>query len=132
MQDDGVQLFESLERAIQEGPSAFVAIGLALLAIKQGRRYRALGYATFSEFARSACGMSPAYAYRTIGSARVMEILRKAGCSRLPANESQARELAPLEREPDALVEVWSNVSRAVQAEPVTASAIRQAVAQRR
>lgn len=128
MGDDGTQLLEALERAIRQGPDAFVEIGLVLHAINERRLYRALGYATFADYARQACGLSRGHAYRTIRAAQVVEILRCADCPRLPANEAQARALSALASEPQTLIDVWRRLSQATHPDSVTAAAIRREV----
>ena len=45
-----------------------------------------------------------------VGAGRVLDALRSTNVERLPANEAQARELAPLLDEPERLQEAWAEV----------------------
>lgn len=72
----------------------FVAVGHALLAIRDHRLYRA-DYATFEDYCRVRWRISKTHANRLIDSAEVAENLTPLGVM-LPTNEAQARPLAQL------------------------------------
>jgi hypothetical protein len=78
-----------------------------LLVINERRLYRLSGYGSFAQYADRRWGMSRAYAYRKIGAARVVDMLREAKVEHLPANEAQARELAPLADDREAVRDAW-------------------------
>src|SRR5690242_43710 len=96
-----------LEAVIANGLQTFVEVGRALLQIGEGRLYRTLGYATFSDYVEQRWDISRSYAYRQIEAARVLEVLEPLEGDPLPANEAQARELARLWKDPAAMREVW-------------------------
>ncbi len=100
--------FDELEGVIERGLSTFVEVGRALLEIQERRLYRAAGYETFAEYVEKRWDLSSAHAYRQIEAAKVVDILSPIGELPLPANEAQARELAPLVDDPDAVRAVWA------------------------
>lgn len=87
-----VQL-EELETVIGNSLQTFVEIGSALLAIRDGRLYRA-EHGTFEAYCLKRWGFGKAYAHRMIASAQVITNLSPIGDK--PATESQARPLAKL------------------------------------
>lgn len=91
------------ELTIATGLQTFYAVGEALLAIRDGRLYRA-DYATFEDYCRDRWGMSRIQAHRLIDAADVRAELLPTG-NTLPANERQARPLAALS--PDQRREAW-------------------------
>jgi len=100
--------FEALERVIERGLSTFVEVGRALLEIQQKRLYQAAGYQTFADYVEKRWDLSSAHAYRQIDASKVVDILSPIGEMPLPANEAQARELAPLVDDPEAVRAVWA------------------------
>jgi hypothetical protein len=100
--------FSELEQVIEHGLGTFVDVGRALLEIQQHRLYRAAGYRTFADYVARRWDLSAAHAYRQIEASKVVDILSPIGEKPLPANEAQARELAPLVDDPDAVRAVWA------------------------
>ena len=100
--------FDELEGVIERGLRTFVEVGRALLEIQERRLYRAAGYVDVRGVRREALGPILAHAYRQIEAAKVVDILSPIGELPLPANEAQARELAPLVDDPDAVRAVWA------------------------
>lgn len=94
------------EAVIERGMATFVEVGNALLAIRDARLYRATGYSSFEAYCKDRWGMSRFRAYQLIDASEISELLTNVNSPPL-TNESQARELAPLKREPEALQEVW-------------------------
>lgn len=92
------------EQVIERGLRTFLDVGQALAAIRDARLYRA-AHTTFEDYCRQRWQLSARHANRTIEAARVAEILGPTGPR--PANESQARELAPLLSDPDRLRDTW-------------------------
>jgi hypothetical protein len=115
---------ETLERVIESGLRTFVEVGEALMEIRDQRLYQD---ATFEDYCRERWGFSRIHAHRLMDAAEVVRVLP---AGNTPANEAQARELAPLKDQPDALRDVWGSViERAEQTDsPVTGPVIRAAV----
>jgi hypothetical protein len=123
--------FAELEAAIELGPGAFAEVGHALLEIQQRRLYRSAGHRTFAGYVSKRWDLSSAHAYRQIDASKVVDLLAPGGGLPLPANEAQARELAPLAHDPDAIRAVWTETVQQTGGR-VTARAIRERVAARR
>ena len=116
--------FAELERVIECGLGMFVDVGRALLEIQQGRLYRPAGHRTFADYVVRRWDLSGTHAYRQIEAAKVVAILSPIEKMPLPANEAQARELAPLVDDPEAVRAVWAETVRRGEGR-VTARAIR-------
>lgn len=116
-----------LEAVIERGLATFVEVGLALHRISEGRLYRALGYASFADYAEERWAISRSYAYRKIEAARVVAVLEPVEGTPLPVNEAQARELARLRRDPDTVRAVWQEAV-AASGGRVTAGGLRQRI----
>jgi hypothetical protein len=116
-----------LEDTIDRGLRTFLQVGRALVEIRERRLYRSAGHATFADYTKQRWGMSRGHAYRTIDAARVVGILQEASVEPLPVNEAQARELARLMSEPDALRKAWLDVV-SPGAGGISARAVRSAV----
>lgn len=117
-------LLIELEREIELGMERFIAVGKALMQIREKRLYR-VGYATFDEYCQERWGMSKSNANRLVAAAEVTVNLTPIGV-KTPTHESQLRPLAPLE--PQAQREVWQ---RAVETAPegkVTAKHVERTV----
>jgi hypothetical protein len=104
--------FDRLEETIRRGLHTFIDVGGALLEINERKLYLTSGFSSFTEYAEKRWGISRSYAYRQIEAARVVGYLEQAPDLPPPANESQARELARLSSEPEALREVWADALR--------------------
>jgi hypothetical protein len=123
--------FAELEAAIERGSGTFAEVGRALLEIQQRRLYRLAGHRTFAGYVSKRWDLSSAHAYRQIDASKVVDLLAPSGELPLPANEAQARELAPLAHDPDAIRAVWTETVQGAGGR-VTARAIRERVAARR
>lgn len=110
------------EAVIAKGLQTFIEVGQALLTIRDNRLYRT-SYGTFEEYCRKTWGMSKTHANRVIDSAEVAEVLTPIGVT--PATESQARELAPLKDDPNAMRAVWETANDRTDGKP-TAKVIRE------
>lgn len=97
---------DELEGVIERGLATFVEVGQALLEIRDERHYRET-HGTFEDYCRERWNLSRKRAYDLTAAAEVTTALSPIGDT-LPANESVARELAPLRSEPVALREAWS------------------------
>lgn len=83
------------EAVIQRGLKTFADVGNSLLAIRDGRLYRAK-YPTFEAYCRERWGFNASRARQLIGAASVMDNLKSVTVVTLPANEAQTRPLAQL------------------------------------
>lgn len=119
---------DHLEQIINSGLRAFVRVGEALTEIRREHYYRA-EHATFESYCRDRWEMSGTQAYRLIDAAAVVAIIASPNGEKIPppVNEAQARALAPLKAEPEAVRRVWADV-RSRHGENVTADAVRAAV----
>lgn len=118
---------DELEDKIERGLQTFVEVGDALSEIRDARLYRE-SHDTFEDYCRERWGFNRNYANKQIAAA---EVVRALGTNvPTPANEGQARELAPLKDEPEAMTEAWqeAQVIATTKARPVTASDVREAV----
>lgn len=107
------------EAAIEAGARQ---VGAALAAIRDQRLYRET-HATFEDYCRKRWGIGRSYANKQITAAKVTDAL---GTNVPKINEAQARELAPLLGDPDAVRDTWKRANEATNGEP-TAAAIRTA-----
>lgn len=114
-----------LEGTIQGGLDSFVAVGQALLEIRDSRLYR-FGHGTFEDYCKARWGISRSRSYQLMDAAAVSTVVDT-------DSEAQARELAPVMRSegPDAAREVWAETVARSEGKP-TAAVIREVVAERR
>jgi hypothetical protein len=117
------------ETIIEEGLAQFIEVGQALAEIRDRRLYRAT-HRTFEEYAHERWLLRRTRAYQLIDAAVVDTALSTIVDTPRPANEAQARELAPLKNDPGALTEVWGEIVEA-HGNGITASKVREAVAQK-
>ena len=122
--------FTENEAVIERGLATFVDVGRALLEIRDGRQYRAAGWSDFDAYCRERWGHGRDYADKIIAATRVVaELPTKVG----NLSERQARELAPLRDDPEAMAEVMEEATAEAEAtgEKVTAGRVREKVAER-
>jgi hypothetical protein len=111
-----------LESTIQRGLSTFVAVGAALVEIRDARLYRA-EYGTFEDYCRRRWQIERRQAYRLMEAAAAVENVSH-GTQRIPDNERQTRPLTRLE--PEQQREAWH---RALEISPApTAEVVEEAV----
>lgn len=113
-----------LESVVERGLTTFVEVGLALMEIRDERLYRE-SHGTFDDYCRGRWGFVDSRARQLIRAAETVTTVTVAGLSP-PANEAQARELAPLLDQPEALREAWVEVTES-HSQP-TARGIRETV----
>lgn len=89
------QSLADCETAIETNLASFVAVGNALLAIRDGRLYRTPDdpKRTFADYCRERWDMNTGDASRHIGEAEVVTYLQTLEISNVPANEAQAHPL---------------------------------------
>lgn len=123
--DEEVRLVHQ-EQRIEAGRQlvldGYQQIGEGLAAIQSGKLYRAT-HSTFEAYLADRWNLSASRGYQFIEAARVSTIVEMAGLP-APSNESQARELGPLE--PDQQVEVYQRAIAETDGKP-TAKSIRKA-----
>lgn len=101
-----VALLQEAETTIDQGLSVFVAVGRALMVVRDRRLYRER-FATFQAFCEDRFEISRRHADRTIQAAGVVAELRPTGLAE-PRSEAVARELAALRENPDAMRQAWA------------------------
>ena len=128
-----------LETTVERGLTTFVEVGQALMAIRDERLYR-VEHETFEDYCREQWRMSKAYANRTIAAAEVVSAMAPIGAAEMtpigvtgpngltPANEAQARALAPLKDDAPAMAAALEEAS--ADGKP-TAASIAEAVERR-
>lgn len=117
----GKRRLAKAEETIARGLSTFFEVGSALLSIKDERLYRE-DHATFEDYCQNRWGFSARRANQLMSAAEIGTIVPV-------ANEGQARALAPLRDDPEAMREV---MEEAQQSGPVTAQTLAKAVETRR
>ena len=120
---------QELETIIEDGLKTFVEVGNALSEIRDGLLYR-VDYDTFEDYCVDRWGMSKAYAYRLIGSAKVVNNVSPMGDTsesfHLPTSERQIRRLTKLE--PDEQKEVWEEAVETAPKGKVTAKHVEEVI----
>jgi hypothetical protein len=99
----------NLEQVVEQGLDAFVAVGQALLEIRDARLYRET-HGSFEAYLDERWGVSRSRGYQLIDAARVTKALSTDVDLEPPANEAQARSLVPLAGDEQAMVEVWRDL----------------------
>jgi len=97
------QQLASLEATIERGVKTFVDVGNALVAIRDGRLYRA-EYGTFREYCKQRWGFTDRRARLLMSASEVVANVQSGSIDPLPATESQARPLSklPADKQPEA------------------------------
>lgn len=123
------QQLADMETVIESGLQTFSVVGNALLAIRDGRLYRA-SHGTFEDYCRVRWGFARNYANKMITAAQVVG--RLGTTVPKPANESQARPLARLE--PEEQPEAWKEANDRAEANgrKVTAKDVEAVVEERK
>jgi hypothetical protein len=114
------------EQVISGGLQTFVQVGQALAEIRDRRLYRA-NYRTFEDYCRRRWSFTRQRAHQLIEAAAVVEDVSTV-VDVLPANEAQARELTAL-KDPEERQEAWREATSGSKGKPVTAAAVKNAVA---
>jgi hypothetical protein len=98
------------EETIERGRVVFLEVGQALLTIRDRRLYRET-HPTFEAYCRDRWRITASAAYQKIDVARVSTVVEI-------SNARQARELAPLLREPDRLRRVYDRAAEQAGGQP--------------
>jgi hypothetical protein len=115
---------EVYERTIEAGLQTFIEVGKALLAIRDGKLYRA-DYTTFEEYCQHRWHVSRPYAYQLMDASVVVKNV-SAMADVVPTNEAQARSLTRLD--PEAQQQVWRKVVDTAPARGITAAHVSKTV----
>lgn len=115
------------ETIIAAGLASFVEVGEALADVRDSRLYRQT-HGTFEDYCSDRWGLSHRHVNRMVEASQVVGALGPIGP--VPTNEAQARPLAPLRDDPDALASAWQAANEAAEAKgkPVTAADVAAAV----
>ena len=119
------------EEVIERGLETFVEVGQALMVIRDGRLYKQT-HSSFDDYCRERWGWDRTRASQLITSSEVLNMFNTLEAP-APTNDRQARALAPLKDDPEAMAEVMEQVTEAAEAagSKVTAQQIKDAVAAR-
>jgi SAM-dependent methyltransferase len=110
------------EKVIEQGLNTFIDVGNALLAIREGKKYRAAGYSTFESYCQQRWQLSRSTAYQLMDAASTASVLSANADKITPVNEAQVRPLAPLARnDPQAAAEVWAEAVEEAGGQPTAA-----------
>lgn len=121
---------DELESIIERGLQTFVAVGTALLEIRDRRLYKEAGFTRFEDYCQQRWGFTKQRGYQYIEAAEITNILSTT-VDFIPETESQARELAPLKDNPEVLRAVWQDLQERFPDTPLTAKRIREVVVER-
>lgn len=114
------------EETIEHGLKTFVAVGNALIYIRNGRLYRE-EYTTFEAYCDEKWGFTGRKARYLMGAAKTVAGLAESGTIvPLPENEAQARPLIGLP--PEQQVEAWQRAAETAPAGGVTAAHVQSVV----
>ena len=127
LSDEERKQLTECEQTIRNGIGAFVAVGNALLKIRDARLYREK-FQTFEDYLQMSMALSRPRAYELMNGARVMADLSGIPDISLPLNEAQANELTRF-KTPEARRENWKKVLAAQKQKPLTAKFIREILA---
>jgi hypothetical protein len=116
------------EAVIERGLETFVEVGQALMAIRDGRLYKAT-HTSFDAYCRERWGWDRTRASQLIAGSEVLNMFNTLDAP-APVNDRQARALGPLRDDPEAMAEVMVEVTAAAEkaGTKVTAKQIADAV----
>jgi SAM-dependent methyltransferase len=115
------------EKVIEQGLATFLEVGWALLRIRDGRKYRAAGYATFEAYCRGRWEWSREHGRRMMRAAETAALMPPNGGIQ-PRTESQLRPLTPLRDDPEAMKTAWEQAVEAAGGGQPTAAEVAAAV----
>ncbi|HXH58432.1 hypothetical protein [Iamia sp.] len=115
------------EKVIEQGLATFIDVGWALMQIRDGRKYRAIGFDTFEAYCQDRWDLTRQHANRLIAATGIVGDLEPRGS--IPTSEKQVRPLAALP-DPEARSEAWEEAVEEAGGQP-TAKQVAKAVAKR-
>ncbi len=116
-----------LEDKVRRGAAAFIETGQALARIREGKGYRLRGFDTFESYCQKEFGFTDRQGRRLIQSAETAAEVKKL-TGETVANESVAREFAPLVAEPEKLARVVAQIEKKGGIAAATAEAVKETV----
>lgn len=122
-----VECEQVIQRCLQAIGESWIELGQISAIVKDRQLYKRT-HSSWDAYCRERWGWNRHHAHQVINGAEVFTMVNALGAPP-PANERQARALAPLKDDPEAMAEVMEQVTEAD--EPVTAKAIAEAVANR-
>ncbi|MBA2558393.1 MAG: hypothetical protein H0V07_00615, partial [Propionibacteriales bacterium] len=111
-----------LEVVIERGLTTFVEVGEALATIRGSKLYR-FTHTTFEAYCKERWGFTSGRARQLMDSAEIATTVAV-------ANDAQARELAPLKDDTEALLNAWDEVQKRTNGHP-TAAVVKEVVRER-
>jgi protein gp37 len=104
---------EELEAIIARGLGTYIEVGLALIEIREGHKYRQRGFATFDAYCNDWLEMTHQRAYQLCEAADAVSVMATivANGTVLPTRESHVRALLPLKDDPERLAAAWQEAT---------------------
>jgi hypothetical protein len=96
---------DQLEAIVRGGLQSFMAVGLALIEIRETKGYQLRGHQTFESYCAATFGFSATHGRRMMVAAKTAHAVAAVTGDR-PRNEASARALAPVRDNPEALRQV--------------------------
>lgn len=124
-----LDLFEH-EKVIEQGLAGFVEVGLALLAIRDGKKYRHAGYATFEDYCQRRWSISRRRGYHLTAAAETVAGMSTNVHIPQPTREAQVRPLRAVD--PAERAEVWAEAVESADGGQPTAKQVEAVIAARR
>lgn len=118
------------EKVIEQGMAVFLDVGWSLRRIRDGKKYKAAGYATWDDYLAQRWTMAKRHADRLISANEIHEELGEMGPTGPISGERQLRPLARLRNEPEQMREAWAEAVEESGGKP-TARDVETAVAHR-
>lgn len=117
-----------LEATVKDGLKSFVAVGNALVELREGKGYKLRGYTTFETYCAKVFGFSDRHGRRMIAAAETAKAVELVAGS-APASESVAREFVSVADDPKKLEKVVATLEkRGYSVNTATAELVKQAV----
>lgn len=118
------------EKVIEQGLASFVEVGNALLAIRDGKRYRAAGFTSFETYLRERWDMSRPRGYQLLDAAKMVAEMSTNVDTPLPSSEGQTRALARLPESERA--DAWAEAVERANGDTPTGELVAEVVKERR
>lgn len=108
---------EEEEKIIERGFSTFIEVGLALVRIRNQKKYLKRGHSTFEDYMEKRWGWSRIHGYRQICGAQIGQYLSDVTDRLHPTHETQVRHLSKLRLPDDSfdyekISEAWEDACR--------------------
>jgi N6-adenosine-specific RNA methylase IME4 len=97
-----------LESIVDHGLGRFIEVGLALLAIREGKKYRQAGYSDFDVYVEEKWGIGKSHNSRLLNTGYIASEITPQLGGKIPDHESQVRPLMRLGTLTDPHPELWN------------------------